>query len=275
MKECPKCGDKYSDNMQNCEQCDIALFETEQNSGNKSTKNWKSNKRGIIVIGCIVFAVIFTFLGAGIHRQVGIKPDEYEKVVAQNSRLENQLTSAKSETEKIKNDYDLYKTKMTPYEELEVLDATQKAADLKAKQEAKIAEEKAAIEAAEKAKQDAAAAVAAAKAEEERRGYDTGITFNQLARTPDDYLAKKVKFSGKVIQVIEGTTETQIRLAVNSDYDMVVYCHIPKAKTANMRILDDDRITIMGLSMGLISYESTMGGTITIPEISVADWGPQ
>jgi hypothetical protein len=31
------------------------------------------------------------------------------------------------------------------------------------------------------------------------------------------------------------------------------------------RVLENDIITVMGVSAGLISYESTMGGTITIP----------
>lgn len=46
---------------------------------------------------------------------------------------------------------------------------------------------------------------AAAKAAEEAQGYETGITYDQLARTPDDFKGKKVKFTGKVVQVIEGT----------------------------------------------------------------------
>lgn len=83
-----------------------------------------------------------------------------------------------------------------------------------------------------------------------------------------------VKFYGKVIQVIEGTSETQLRLAIGGDYDSIIFCRVPKAKTANMRILENDYITIMGKSNGLLTYESTMGGNITIPDISVSEWGP-
>lgn len=35
------------------------------------------------------------------------------------------------------------------------------------------------------------------------------------------------------------------------------------------RVLEDDEITIYGTSMGLISYQSTMGGTITIPAVRI------
>lgn len=136
----------------------------------------------------------------------------------------------------------------------------------KAEAEAKKAQEEAEAQAAAKKAQEEAEAQAAAEA---KKGYDTGITYNQLARTPDDYLAKKVKFTGKVIQVMEGDTETQIRLAVNNDYDNILYCGVPKTLTNNNRILENDTITVYGLSLGLLSYQSTMGGNITIPAIMV------
>lgn len=39
---------------------------------------------------------------------------------------------------------------------------------------------------------------------------------------------KSLTYSGKVIQVIEGDTETQHRIAVNGDYDNVIYVAYPK-----------------------------------------------
>ncbi|HBE9530321.1 TPA: glycosylating toxin anti-sigma factor TcdC [Clostridioides difficile] len=106
------------------------------------------------------------------------------------------------------------------------------------------------------------------KEEEEKKGYDTGITYDQLARTPDDYKYKKVKFEGKVIQVIEDGDEVQIRLAVSGNYDKVVLCSYKKSITPS-RVLEDDYITIRGISAGTITYESTMGVNITIPGIAV------
>ena len=107
-----------------------------------------------------------------------------------------------------------------------------------------------------------------AAAEEEARGYETGITYDQLARTPDDYIGKKVKFSGKVVQVIEGDDEVQIRLAVNKDYDQILFCAYDSSIVSS-RVLEDDIITIYGISAGTISYQSTMGGKITIPSVLV------
>lgn len=126
----------------------------------------------------------------------------------------------------------------------------------KSAEEEKLRKEK---EAAEKAKKEA----------EEAKGYDTGITYEQLARTPDDYMLKKVKFSGKVIQVLEDEDNTQIRLAVNDNYDTIIYIEY-ESNIVSSRVLEDDYITVSGVSMGLLSYKSTMGGTITIPSVIVS-----
>lgn len=108
----------------------------------------------------------------------------------------------------------------------------------------------------------------AAKEAEEAKGYETGISYDQLARTPDNYKDKKVKFSGKVVQVIEGDGSVQIRLAVNDDYDTILLGEY-STSIVSSRVLEDDHITIYGTSVGTISYKSTMGGTITIPGVYV------
>lgn len=110
-----------------------------------------------------------------------------------------------------------------------------------------------------------------AKAEEEAekaKGYETGITYDQLARTPDDFEGKKVKFYGKVLQVIEGDDSVQIRLAVDDNYDTVLFGEY-LSSTVSSRVLEDDYITIYGTSVGTISYKSTMGGQITIPGVYI------
>ena len=107
-----------------------------------------------------------------------------------------------------------------------------------------------------------------ARAAREAQGYETGITYDQLARTPDDYEGEKVKFRGEVVQVIEGDDSVQIRLAVNGDYDRILLGEYEK-DIVSSRVLEDDTITIYGTSVGTISYESTMGGQITIPGVYI------
>ncbi|MFD3447147.1 hypothetical protein ACFDTO_21350 [Microbacteriaceae bacterium 4G12] len=142
--------------------------------------------------------------------------------------------------------------------------ATEKAAAEKAAAE-KAAAEKAA---ADKAAAEKAAAEKAAKEEEEKVGYDTGITYDQLARTPDDFKGKKAKFTGKVVQVMEGKGETQLRIAVNDNYDTILYVAY-KSNIINSRVLENDNVTVRGKSKGILTYKSTMGGEISIPAMLV------
>ena len=65
-----------------------------------------------------------------------------------------------------------------------------------------------------------------------------------------------------------GGTEIDLRLAVNSDYNKIIYLIYPK-NLVSSRVLEDDKITIYGVSYGLYSYESTTGRKNTIPLVSV------
>lgn len=89
-----------------------------------------------------------------------------------------------------------------------------------------------------------------------------------MARTPGDFIGEKVKLTGNVIQVIEGDAETQIRFAVNGNYDTILLGGYDSS-IVKSRILEDNKITIYGVSIGLITYESTMGGEISIPGVTI------
>ena len=114
------------------------------------------------------------------------------------SSAQSELEASRSEYDALRQEYDTYKEQMAPFEALSAEEAEAR----------KIAAQKE-IEAA-KAEEEAKAAEAAAEKEKrEKQGYDTGITFKQLARTPDDYVGEKVKFKGKVLQVIEGSSKSR------------------------------------------------------------------
>lgn len=107
--------------------------------------------------------------------------------------------------------------------------------------------------------------------------YQTGITYDQVARTPDEYDMKKVQFTGRVLQVMEDKTETQIRLGVDGSHDNVILVSIDKSDLNGSRILEGDLVTVSGVSSNTVSYESTLGGNITIPSmigLIVDDQGP-
>lgn len=98
--------------------------------------------------------------------------------------------------------------------------------------------------------------------------YETGITYQQLARTPNDYEDKKIKFSGTVVQVAERENKVIMRFAVDSNSSEIIFCEYEK-KIVPVRILEDDEIVIYGISRGLYTYTSTLGNEITIPSAYV------
>lgn len=182
------------------------------------------------------------------------------KAKEENTKLSGEYDTLKDQHETLKEEYDQYKESMKIYEEMTAAEAETR----KAKAEKDLAKQKAEEKAAkEKAKKEAKAK-AEAKA---KQGYNTGITYSQLARTPDKYEGEKVKFRGKVLQVMEGST-VSLRLAVDSNYDKILYLTYPSSLVKS-RILEDDIITIYGVSDGLYSYEATSGATITIPSVDV------
>ena len=201
---------------------------------------------GGIVLCCILALFILNFSKNNtMNNKVNETTSKYSKYVQ----------IANENAKKVEAEYANYKEKMKPYENMQLADKEKKEAELKAEREKKEAEEKAKKEAEEKAKK-----------EEEAKGYDTGITYDELARNPDNYKGKKVTFTGTVIQVIRGDGEDQFRIEVNNDYKKVIYVsYIPKS--GENKILENDKVVIRGVSVGEISYTSTIGGKISIPGI--------
>lgn len=95
------------------------------------------------------------------------------------------------------------------------------------------------------------------------------LDFNAISRDPDRYSGKYYKFSGRVLQVLEGsswngTTTVNLRVATKGRYDNVVYVVYERPDNES-RILEDDRVTVYGMCDGLYSYTAVMGNTITLP----------
>lgn len=95
--------------------------------------------------------------------------------------------------------------------------------------------------------------------------YNSGITYDQVARTPKDYKGKNIEFTGEVAQVIEDGGVSELRLAVNGNYDDIILVDVPKKVLNGSRVLENDLITVGGTSVGTVSYKSTLGAKITVP----------
>lgn len=221
----------------------------------------RRTKLSLVLI--LILSIVFIISGCG------AKAEEVSTLNLQILELNSQVSLKESEITTLTSENRMLKEKVEeakPWFEMGEQERKEQEEQLiKAKTEAEAAAkaEAAAVEAARIKKVEAEKL---AKEAEEKKGYETGITYDQLARNPDEYLLKKVKFKGKVIQVMEGDKEIQLRLTVNSDYKKVIYVAY-NSNIVDSRVLEDDIITLYGYSLGLLTYQSTMGGNITIPSI--------
>lgn len=205
---------------------------------------------------------------------------QYDKVQKDLDELQSDFDEQSEKFEKLKKEHEDVVEEYNQYKEetadFAALTEDERKAELaraekeriEAEEEARKAQEEADRLAAERAAEEEARKQAEEEARlaEEAKGYETGITYKQLARTPDEYKGKKVKFQGTVLQVIEGDDENQGRLATKDGYDDVIYFGYDP-DLLDVRLLEDDVITIYGTSIGVYSYTTVMGATVTLPAV--------
>ena len=108
----------------------------------------------------------------------------------------------------------------------------------------------------------------AAKKEAKKAEYTSDYSYNTIARDADSYKGTKVRFRGKVLQEGDaGSSMRYIRLAVDSDYDTVLFVTYTSDQVP-VRVLEDDILTIYGTVAGNYSYETVMGASITLPWVN-------
>ena len=219
----------------------------------------------------------------------GVSQEEYDKVVAERDtaieerdaaieerdRISSELEVAINDLEVVSKEYEDFKIEAEPFLKMT---EDEKAAELaraekekiEAEEESRKAKEEADRLAAERAAEEEAKRQAeeAARIEEEAKGYETGITFTDISRSPDDYIGEKVKFTGSVLQILEGSYSNEGRMSTKGSYDDVVYI-MYDPDILDVRILEDDEITVYGTFSRMVTYETIMGGSVTLPLINV------
>ncbi len=95
----------------------------------------------------------------------------------------------------------------------------------------------------------------------------TAYDYNTIARDPDKYKFTYGKYTGEIIQVVENGKDLTLRVNITKGryvYTDTIYVLYTQNSGAP-RLLEDDIITIYGMNMGTVSYESIFGATITLP----------
>lgn len=187
-----------------------------------------------------------------------VTQDDYDE-------LNQKLTYAKQENALLKENNEDLEDQVTDLES-QIEDLQGQIDDLKAQNEARQTQEPS-EDIPEEIIEDFEPDVDNVQVADENVEYRTDITYDDLSRRPDDYMGEYIEVSGTVIQLIEGDEENEIRVALNSNgYDDVILCGY-EPSIVDERILEDDKITIRGISVGIFQYESTLGGLISVPGI--------
>lgn len=151
------------------------------------------------------------------------------------------------------------KTAIANFEEMAAAASEEQAdADKRAEAAIKAAEEKANAEAQAKAQAEAEAKL------KDPANYRTDITYDQLAQTPDDYYSEMIAMSGRVLQVMQGEESSQMLVAVDDSEGAVIFLGYESDITES-GIPENALIKFYGTAAGTISYDSTLGETITVP----------
>ncbi|QOX64239.1 hypothetical protein FRZ06_13260 [Anoxybacterium hadale] len=95
------------------------------------------------------------------------------------------------------------------------------------------------------------------------------VSFDNLARTPDDFNEKRITLSGRV-DVIGYETEDEVQCVfhVDDDYKQsILIAYVPDI--LDSRVLDEDYFTIYGYSVGIVEYKTAIGGVYNLPCVIV------
>lgn len=193
----------------------------------------------------------------------GVSQEEYNSLLEENlrllsqneelsSKLDRQLsnnTSYYAENKRITEEYEQLKKDAEPYLQLSEAERAAEMERLKKEEEERKAQEE------------------VARQEEEAKGYETGITFDDISRTPEKYKGKKVKFSGYVLQVIEGYTINSIRMSTDGRYSDVILVDY-KTSLVDVRLLEGDEVVVYGTFSDMETYTTVMGSSVTVPLVN-------
>lgn len=97
------------------------------------------------------------------------------------------------------------------------------------------------------------------------------LTYEDLARRPEENEGKVVEFYGEIVQVSEGDLINTYRFAIDGDYDKIIILRLYNTQFKD-RILEGDYLTITGISEGNVTYTTVLGASVTVPSVFASDY---
>lgn len=237
--------------------------------GSNEKKPWSKKKK--IIIGIICFFVIISLIPkpkVKIPNVVGMDVNAATKKLEKKEFSNYTVVNTKGNSID-SSDYNKYVVKVeSPTGEaststtikLTVKKSAEQLAKEKAAKEAKLAQQKAALEEAQRrANPDA------------YKPSCQAVTYDDLYRNPSSYMGKDVTLRGKIMQVVTSDNTTVYLVQVTQDeyglWDDIVMVADSRADKSN-NFIEDDIIQLYGTSAGNTSYETAMGSSKNVPLIS-------
>ena len=214
-----------------------------------------SKRLGLIALGFVLALIVNVIFSTPVEGTEEYKTlnSLYESSKEYGESLNEKVTELKKSIKDLEEENSLLTKKVeeaAPWFEM-------KEEERKAEEE-RIAQEKAAAE--KKAQEEAAAK------EAEAHKYETGLTWEDIAR--EGKIGTLGQFEGKIIQVMNGNGYTQYRVAINGNYDTIMLVEIDDSiKTETL--LENDYIYFKGSSAGNMTYTTVLGAEMTIPAFIV------
>ena len=108
--------------------------------------------------------------------------------------------------------------------------------------------------------------------EESYKAVCESVDYETIARNPDSWKGKNIKVTGEVIQVQESSSANAYRVSITEgDYGLwtnPVYVVTASDFGSSTRVLEDDIVTVYGISYGLYTYTTVLGAQQTVPAIT-------
>ncbi|NMB24854.1 MAG: hypothetical protein GX986_04915 [Firmicutes bacterium] len=94
------------------------------------------------------------------------------------------------------------------------------------------------------------------------------LSYDDLARYPDEHKGKAVKYQGQIVQkASDSVLRVNITRGEFGFWENTVWIDL-KGQAKEARILEDDVIEFVGITNGTRTYTAIFGNTITVPKIT-------
>ncbi len=237
---------------------------TSSSGPTKPKKGWSRKKKVIVTIVAVI--VLFAMIGSCGGNSSNSKDSQSTAATTQETAsTENKETQAPEEK---KVDKSALEAVIGQYESTDASAYTaetyQAFADAMSQAQTVDANEGATQSEVDSARKNLLSAYGALKEAFKPENYQSPA-YIDVARNPDSFKGQKVAFTGKVLQVLEGTTETDLRIATDGGYDDVVFVGFDPSILGGIHVLEDDSVTVYGTCIGQYTYTSALGSSISLP----------